>query len=249
MKKFLLATVALIAFTATANAAPVQKNAKANIAPTQKKATAKAPVQTKEVQAESNFRPYVSVKGAYAKTSMSSVRGEFTDDDGTAVEKNKFNDHTYGVRVAAGAKFDAIRSELEFGWNNRFVNNIYDDDDDGEAPESYKNSFHTKTVMLNAYYDIFKNNGFTPYIGAGVGLSHNKVKLADSTVTESDNSLAWQVSAGVTYDVCDNMAIDVGYRYMDYGSVRKKVIIEDTHYTLKSKLKTNEVLVGVRYSF
>ncbi|MCQ2965869.1 MAG: porin family protein [Alphaproteobacteria bacterium] len=214
-----------------------------------KKATAKAPVQTKEVQAESNFKPYVSVKGAYAKTSMSSVRGEETDDEGTSVGKYKFNDHTYGVRVAVGAKFDAIRSELEFGWNDKFSERHSDFDEDDGSTDSWKNSFKTKTIMLNGYYDLFTNNGFTPYVGVGVGLSHNKMKLVDSTIKESDNSFAWQVGAGVTYDVCDNMAIDVGYRYMDYGSVRKKEIDEDYHSNIKAKLKTNEVLVGVRYSF
>ena len=93
--------------------------------------------------------------------------------------------------------------------------------------------------MVNAYYDLFSNRGFTPYIGAGIGFAWNELNrrhdstytvcgAADpacattlgSTVTESafgranKFTLAYAAMAGVSYDLSEMTAVDLGYRYL-----------------------------------
>ena len=92
--------------------------------------------------------------------------------------------------------------------------------------------------MVNAYYDLFSNRGFTPYIGAGIGFAWNQLNrhhestysvcdtLGDPTcaapivTTESGAvsadklSFAAAAMAGISYDVSEITTVDLGYRYL-----------------------------------
>ncbi len=89
--------------------------------------------------------------------------------------------------------------------------------------------------MVNAYYDLMSNRGFTPYIGAGIGFGWNHFErrhestycdattaadcldTTDPTVTtgHADKvSLAAAAMAGISYDVSEITTIDLGYRYL-----------------------------------
>ena len=56
-----------------------------------------------------------------------------------------------------------------------------------------------------------------------------------------DNNFAWQIGAGVSYAMTDNVAVDAGYRYVDYGDFTKEDTTIDT--------SAHELYVGARYSF
>ncbi len=89
--------------------------------------------------------------------------------------------------------------------------------------------------MVNAYYDLFSNRGFTPYIGAGIGFAWNELNrrhtstyavcddttgvcAAPTTETASGRAnkftLAYAAMAGVSYDLSEMTAVDLGYRYL-----------------------------------
>ncbi len=82
-------------------------------------------------------------------------------------------------------------------------------------------------VMANAYVDLGTVAGFTPYVGGGVGavhLNYDTPTLEACTPLfcgtagakgEESWRFAWSVSAGVAYDVSRNLALDIGYRYMN----------------------------------
>ncbi len=84
--------------------------------------------------------------------------------------------------------------------------------------------------MANAYVDLGTVNGFTPYVGAGIGGARVKWGdlLNDQTCTpgdpacdgedfshagESETRFAWAVHAGASYDVSCRTKIDAGYTY------------------------------------
>jgi len=92
---------------------------------------------------------------------------------------------------------------------------------------------HSATVvMANAYLDLGTWWCLTPYIGAGVGGSFNRISgvqdlgiISDGTVgfgyTASDSSqwaLAWNAQAGLTYNVSNNLKVDMNVRYLHLGS-------------------------------
>ena len=96
-------------------------------------------------------------------------------------------------------------------------------------------SYTNLQVMANAYYDIGMYNGFTPYVGAGIGgayISYDRYENADActpapcpapydvtnplvTTHEGESSwrFAWALHAGFAYDITENAKLDFGYTY------------------------------------
>jgi opacity protein-like surface antigen len=97
--------------------------------------------------------------------------------------------------------------------------------------------------LLNGYVDLGTWYGVTPVVGAGVGFSNNRLSgltdaggftypgttipggviggagsptggyFSDGTKTE----LAWALMAGLDFNVTQNLKLELGYRYLDYG--------------------------------
>ncbi len=98
-------------------------------------------------------------------------------------------------------------------------------------------------VMANAYADLGNYHGFTPYVGAGIGLANVKwsslsnVATCTSAPADCDIALpgyvgstttgsysethvgnsswrgAWSVMAGASYDLTTKLKLDAGYKY------------------------------------
>ncbi|MBL9098884.1 MAG: porin family protein [Alphaproteobacteria bacterium] len=74
------------------------------------------------------------------------------------------------------------------------------------------------SVMANAWYD-FDVAGVRPYFGGGIGWADVE---ADGTFiggvipafSTSDDGFAWQLGAGINFDISPNVQLGVGYRYM-----------------------------------
>jgi opacity protein-like surface antigen len=88
----------------------------------------------------------------------------------------------------------------------------------------------TWTILANAYFDLGTWAGFTPYIGGGIGTANVQIKdymqnnppanPAVYNATASDQSkwnFAWAVTAGVSYDMTENLLLDLNYRYASLG--------------------------------
>lgn len=134
---------------------------------------------------------------------------------------------------------------------------IFQKDDPAHA--SVKNY----TMMVNAYYDLGNHGGFVPYVGAGVGASYNKLNPVYFTGTAgtiyhneilgaNQLSLAWSLMAGVEYKFSSRASIDVGYRYLDMGSVHSDHGDSGNFWNPRFKLDdltAHELMVGVRYKF
>lgn len=106
----------------------------------------------------------------------------------------------------------------------------------------------TYTGFVNAFWDITNYNGFTPYLGGGVGVAYHRLKnvtLPAGSANGNRADLAYNLTAGLSYDVTTNLKLDVAYRYVDLGFARSKgatpITVDD--------LKAHEIKVGMRYQF
>ena len=54
------------------------------------------------------------------------------------------------------------------------------------------------------------------YLGAGIGSALNSIEIGTGSTSEADQAvrLAWQLSAGLSYPLADNMSIGFSYQYM-----------------------------------
>jgi len=95
----------------------------------------------------------------------------------------------------------------------------------------------TSQVMVNGYLDlapIFQRGTFgplNPYLTAGVGQSWNKngdYKCSPGICTQdlpylngaTEKSLAWQVGAGLQWQIAPRIILDASWKYLDLGKTR-----------------------------
>lgn len=105
--------------------------------------------------------------------------------------------------------------------------------------------------MANAYADIGTWYGFTPYLGAGIGLARHdlggvtgtgfavtgtgftstnapngpSVPVAFSAIPDKTRTdLAWSFMAGLSYSISPNLKLDLGFRHLNLGSIRSGAI-------------------------
>ena len=72
-------------------------------------------------------------------------------------------------------------------------------------------------------------------------------------------NFAWALGAGCAYEVNENFAVDLGYRYVNLGTVNldESGVFYDTHndnffkvnYDGKSFASNHEIMLGLRYTF
>ena len=109
-------------------------------------------------------------------------------------------------------------------------------------------NLETYTGFVNAFWDITNYNGFTPYLGGGIGVAYHRltdVTLPVGSANGSRADLAYNLTAGLSYDLTNNLKMDVAYRYVDLGFARSKgatpITVDD--------LKSHEIKLGVRFQF
>ncbi len=126
------------------------------------------------------------------------------------------------------------------------------------------------TALVNVYADLGTWWGFTPYIGAGVGVAdtgtHRNFTQTACFIDACDGtpgkglrepvrrpgravaSLAWALTGGVSYSLGNGLSLDAAYRYVDLGKVRTG--IDSYGYGTRLKdLTASEFRIGLRYDF
>jgi opacity protein-like surface antigen len=132
-------------------------------------------------------------------------------------------------------------------------------------------------TMFNGYVDMGTWWGVTPYIGGGLGFAYNKLSgFTDTGYAYTGNdpasptggyltdggkwNFAWALMAGLSFNVTQNLKLDLGYRYLDYGKYTsgKSHCLDYDHqdfscsggaYTIYSKndLASNDFRIGLRW--
>lgn len=129
--------------------------------------------------------------------------------------------------------------------------------------DEYTGTVKTGLFLANGYLDAGNFHGFTPYVGAGVGLAAWQTTAVKDTAlyppnafgfapNASGTSFAWALTAGVGYRILPNLLIDVSYRYVNMGNFKTGAIVcnslPDCHYETQSfNVASNDLRVGLRW--
>lgn len=195
-----------------------------------------------------SFSSYMSLKGVVSDTTAT-LDGD--DED----YKNM------GVNLAIGTNINKnVRVEFEIAHRNKDTSHLpYEDADGSVYIEGQDNvGLTTTSYMVNGYYDFDNQSAFTPYIGLGIGMAKVEYENAWSesgynissgaylgTFSDKDKysktKMVWNIALGASYKINSNLNLDLGYRYVDYGSF--------TDSDTKFETKSNEFSLGVRYAF
>jgi len=185
--------------------------------------------------------PYASVKGGWTDTDDHSYN------TGVGLAETKLKNGALGS-AAMGYKYGVMRYEAEV---------LHQESDakshtiGGVTPGGVDGSPATTAAMANAYVDLGTYIGLKPYVGGGVGYSRVKFKdyRTASTGTfldDSDNVLAYQGMAGVSYDITPKLALTGEYRYL--GTNDPEVTTVGGTNT-KISNDSNNGMLGLRYTF
>ena len=143
----------------------------------------------------------------------------------------------------------------------------------GFADDRYTASKSEWTFMLNGYIDLGTWYKFTPFIGAGVGVSRNTISnFGDVSVCVNSNScagnggsdafgatasqwnFAWALHAGLAYQLSRNVTIELAYRYISLGDAKSgDVTAFDGTNNINNPMEfhhltSNDIKLGVRFS-
>ena len=98
-------------------------------------------------------------------------------------------------------------------------------------------SLKVTTAMVNAIYDVIPGGRIHPFVGIGAGVAWGHMNVAGQlsnvptgarpyenlAIDSTDRDFAYQLLAGIAFDITDNVAFDVTGRYLrsnfDFGSV------------------------------
>jgi opacity protein-like surface antigen len=150
-------------------------------------------------------------------------------------------DTGYGITVAAGHSFDAVRAELELGYRKNGIDSF-----SGFGVSVPGSGDVTSTsVMANLYYDITPKARWSPFLGAGLGLA--RVEVDNAAVMgivigdAADTVFAWQLMAGIGCKLTERTTLDLSYRYF---------ATSDPDFSgIEAEYGSHSVMAGVRVSF
>lgn len=112
------------------------------------------------------------------------------------------------------------------------------------------------TALANVYLDLGTWAGFTPYVGAGVGVAGKTISNyridgpgapAGEVPARTRVDLAWALMGGVSMEVGHGASLDLGYRYLSLGRVETRAA-PAAGATRIDKLDSHEFRAGLRWS-
>ena len=135
-------------------------------------------------------------------------------------------------------------------------------------PENYyKADVESFAVFLNGYVDAqpmtFLQNSVTTYVGAGIGISRNKMNplsihsegvLLGTASSNTETELALKFALGALINLSDNVSVDLNYQYVDLGDIESgKNLSWDARDMVAPysgpEISSNEFNVGLQIAF
>lgn len=178
------------------------------------------------------------------------------DQSKNAPTHNEDFENGYFLEGGYGCSFTRrLRAEVVFGYQ------IEKDFTGTQAATPLTNIVSTSvtshTLMANFYLDLGNYRRLKPYIGAGIGMAYN---VMDDVGPGTNNGLyidggedlafAWSVMAGVGYQLTPKTMLDVGYRYLDVGSVSSGTAVSNSTLGVAhniTQMGSHQIKAGFRY--
>ncbi len=194
----------------------------------------------------------------------------------------EFEKHDIGASWSLGGGIGyQINDYFRVDWT---VDHAFDADFDGSSATGVTNcgtatgvcnyedtgDLSITTLLANAYIDLGKYAGFTPYVGAGIGgamlhwsdIKNNEICVSgDCTGSAGDSKhdgygewrFAYALHAGASYDLTSNLKLDAGYTFKHIEGGRmfefESGNANSGQQGFHGDIKVHTFRTGVRWSF
>jgi opacity protein-like surface antigen len=178
--------------------------------------------------------------GAFSQSDLSNNGGAFVS---KSIGDTVVVGAGLGWQVTERVRFDVTgeyRSSAQVTALDNLSAALTDPDGSLIANTHYQGRMSAIVGLLNGYLDLGTRRGITPYVGAGIGLSHTSTSgfttsssatfvdattgVATTQLThgvgggKSQMNFAWALMAGVNVDISTHAKLDIGYRYINLGA-------------------------------
>ncbi len=150
------------------------------------------------------------------------------------------NDPAFVINGAIGVELNPmIRVEGEIGYHLNTADLL---------PFTNEFTFSMVSFMGNGYFDIPTNSPLRPYFGAGVGFAVAGVEEDVGGITSTDSDLvgAFQLMAGIGFDISPRATLTFGYRYFTTTDPNFFVAFAGPFET---EFTSHDFLFGARFRF
>ena len=189
---------------------------------------------------------YVRGDFGYRFNSIDSVQA------GRTVTSFEYPD-SLGVTFGGGYKYHWFRSDVTVDYETRVTARATSTF--AAAQPQYTTKLDALSILANFYLDLGTWVGFTPYVGAGAGVTYLRSRDYEDTALPLNHAMAngrtnfsWAAMAGVAYRIDARWVVDVGYRYLDLGDLPTTtgtgLTIDNTTW---KRLSTQEIRIGFRF--
>lgn len=183
-------------------------------------------------------------------------------DDSSVFGKASFKDGWAAGLVFGYATESGLRPELEILHRQNDFDGFHLESTGALNPARDATNVDGKqsaqTAMANLWLDLFPKSWVHPYAGFGVGaarisvddVGYNAGGLLNPRVEFGDDDIttfAYQVGAGVGFDLGDHLTLSLDYRYLQ--TQRKKIDLNSATSRFDFKYETQTALLTLRYAF
>ena len=142
-----------------------------------------------------------------------------------------------GYQVNNWLRFD-VTGEYRGGGHFQALEQVGVPSTTSQFADFYRGDISSLIVMFNGYVDLGTWYGVTPFVGAGVGWASNRLSGVTDTGfaytgggapgsptggffgNGTTDNFAWALMAGLDFNVTENLKLELGYRYLDYGTIK-----------------------------
>ena len=194
-------------------------------------------INTNEVKSEEYKGIYVS--GNYGTSSFTSADWKATVNSLAHKGNLKFDNGT-GWEAGLGYDFGRLRTGLSYGESTNAIKSITATINEGtlsgtSVTSSASGDLKINNVLINSYLDFPIGKKFTPYIGAGIGVSKLDIDniTVDGEVLESASTwlFGYQGKLGLSYELTKNFNIfgeGIYSAFSDLGAAGEKYGLESS---------------------
>lgn len=152
----------------------------------------------------------------------------------------------WGISGYGGYAFgNGLRTEGELTYRHSSADTIT-----GTGAGAADGGLHNLALMANALYDFDTGTRFTPYLGAGIGLSRvgtdNLRSINGAELDDNKVAFAYQGIAGFSLALEGNWSFTADYRYFATPDVKSK-----SNGANKGEIEnaSHNLMMGIRYNF
>ncbi|WP_375333375.1 outer membrane protein [Candidatus Tisiphia endosymbiont of Xenochironomus xenolabis] len=130
--------------------------------------------------------------------------------------------------------------------------------------ETTKIKSRVKSLLLSGYVDLYDAGGIAKiFVGAGVGMAKVQEKrvctatatnekgksetIVFSISSKNANNFAYQLTAGVSFNLVNGIKLDFAYSWRDYGQTSSKGNDKDDPKLYKSAYRGHNLMTGIRF--